>query len=166
MRSVRGGLLFALAFGAAAISGCASGPGESPFGTFPGVGSDTPAQVPAKYRADEFVGRWGVASYRRDADRPRTEAAARQQCSKAYTITKGPQGGVMMHLPDQTVPQELLVKGSADGKTFIGPEGEAGGGQDREVVVFDGRVLIMRYIDQEVAGRFGTMLYVRCGPTA
>jgi hypothetical protein len=38
--------------------------------------------------------------------------------------------------------------------------------QDREVVSFDGRVLITRWIDPEVAGRYGNALYVRCGPRA
>jgi len=27
-------------------------------------------------------------------------------------------------------------------------------------------VLVMRYVDQEVASRYGTMVYVRCGPRA
>jgi hypothetical protein len=35
--------------------------------------------------------------------------------------------------------------------------------QDREVVTFDGRVLILRWMDPEVQGRYGTMVYVRCG---
>jgi hypothetical protein len=32
------------------------------------------------------------------------------------------------------------------------------------VVSFDGRVLILRWMDPEVQGRYGTMVYVRCGP--
>jgi hypothetical protein len=31
------------------------------------------------------------------------------------------------------------------------------------VVSFDGRVLILRWMDSEVQGRYGTMVYVRCG---
>jgi hypothetical protein len=160
------GILAVLVAGAAMMSGCGTNPGDNPFGTFPGFGPQTPAEPPARYRADEFVGRWGVASYRSEKDRARTEAAARRQCAKAYTITKGPNGGVMLHLADQPLPQELKVKGSPDGKTFIGPAGEPGAEQDREIVVFDGRVLVLRFVDPEVAGRFGNMLYVRCGPTA
>jgi hypothetical protein len=38
--------------------------------------------------------------------------------------------------------------------------------QDREIVSFDGRVMIMRFVDPEVAGRYGTSVYVRCGPRA
>jgi hypothetical protein len=36
--------------------------------------------------------------------------------------------------------------------------------QDREVVQFDGKVLILRWLDPEVQGRYGTMVYVRCSP--
>ena len=31
------------------------------------------------------------------------------------------------------------------------------------MVSFDGRVLTLRWMDQEVQGRYGTMVYVRCG---
>ena len=40
---------------------------------------------------------------------------------------------------------------------------EPGGADDREVVSFDGRVLILKWVDPEVAGRYGTMILVRCG---
>ena len=32
------------------------------------------------------------------------------------------------------------------------------------MVSFDGRVLILRWMDPEVQGRYGTMVYVRCAP--
>ncbi|HXF89792.1 MAG TPA: hypothetical protein VNK48_15680 [Xanthobacteraceae bacterium] len=152
-----------------ALAACSTMGGDSPFGqlpTFPGLGPAAPSETPPRYTAEEIVGRWGVASYHRDLDRTRTEAAARRQCSKAYTISKGPNGGVMMHLADQPTPVELRIKTAPDGKTFIGPAGEPGGAQDREIVSFDGRVMILRYTDPEVAGRYGTTIYVRCGPTA
>ena len=38
--------------------------------------------------------------------------------------------------------------------------------QDREVVTFDGRVLVLRWMDPEVASRYGTGVYVRCGARA
>ena len=31
------------------------------------------------------------------------------------------------------------------------------------MLAFDGRVLILRWMDPEVQGRYGTMVYVRCG---
>jgi hypothetical protein len=70
----------------------------------------------------------------------------------------------MMHLADQATPEELRLKGAPGGKTYVGPEGEPGGIQDRYVVAFDGRVLILRWMDPEVQGRYGTMVYVRCPP--
>ena len=158
-------LFAAFASGGLLLAACSTTPGESPFGPLPGA-TPPAEETPARYKAEDIVGRWGIASYQREVDRKRMEAAARKQCSKPYTIVKGPNGGVMMHQPDQQVATELRLKGTPDGKTFIGPAGEAGGAQDREIVSFDGRVLVMRYVDQEVASRYGTMVYVRCGPRA
>jgi hypothetical protein len=155
--------LAVLAAAGLVLSACGTPGGDAA----PGLAAPSaPAEIPTRYKAEEIVGRWGVASYHRDADRARTEAAARGQCGKAYVISKGPTGGVMMHLPDQRAAQELRLKGTADSKTYIGPAGEAGGEQDREILSFDGRVLVVRYVDPEVAGRFGTMVYVRCAPRA
>jgi hypothetical protein len=123
-------------------------------------------EMPASIRADEIVGRWGLASYQDPKDRARTEAAARAQCKQPYVIGAGSSGGVIMHLADQATPQELRLKGSPSGKNYIGPPGPAGGEQDREIISFDGRVLITRFIDPDAATRYGTMVYVRCGPRA
>jgi hypothetical protein len=123
-------------------------------------------EVPATIRADELVGRWGLASYLNPSDRARTEVAARGQCKQPYVITAGPSGGVIMHLADQATPQELRLKGSSSGVNYIGPAGPAGGEQDREIVSFDGRVLVTRFVDKETASRYGNMVYVRCAPRA
>lgn len=164
MRCLRLTCLFAaLAAGGLGLSACGT-MGDSPFGPFPG--SSTPPEAPARYKSEEIVGSWGVAAYQRAADRARAEGMARKQCSKAYPIAIGPNGGVMMHMPDEAAPQEMRIKTSAEGKTFIGPAGEPGGLQDREITSFDGRVLALRYVDPGSARRFGTMLYVRCGPRA
>jgi hypothetical protein len=70
----------------------------------------------------------------------------------------------MMHLADQATPTELRLRGGPGGKTYIGPaDSGVGGPQDREVVLFDGRIMILRWMDSEVQGRYGTMVYVRCG---
>ena len=120
--------------------------------------------LPPAFPPQDIVGRWGLAAYHKDEDRPRIEAAAANQCKQPYVITLGPTGGVMMHLADQAKPEELRLKGAPGGKTYIGPEGDPpGGAQDREVVSFDGRMLILRWMDPEVQGRYGTMVYVRCG---
>ncbi len=34
--------------------------------------------------------------------------------------------------------------------------------QDREIVSFDGRTMVLKWMDPEVAGRYGTGVYVRC----
>ena len=128
----------------------------------PGVAPEMPATI----RPDEIVGRWGLASFQNPADRARTEAAAKAQCKQPYVIGAGSSGGVIMHLADQATPQELRLKGSPSGKNYIGPPGPAGGEQDREIVSFDGRVLVTRFIDKDAATRYGYMVYVRCGPRA
>lgn len=123
-------------------------------------------EMPATIRPDEIVGKWGLASYQNPNDRVRTEAAAKAQCKQPYVIGAGTNGGVIMHLADQATPQELRLKGSPSGKNYIGPAGPAAGEQDREIVSFDGRVLITRFIDKDAATRYGNMVYVRCGPRA
>ena len=123
-------------------------------------------EMPATIRPDEIVGKGGLASYQNPNDRVRTEAAAKAQCKQPYVIGAGTNGGVIMHLADQATPQELRLKGSPSGKNYIGPSGPAGGEQDREIVSFDGRVLITRFIDKDAATRYGNMVYVRCGPRA
>jgi hypothetical protein len=120
--------------------------------------------LPPAFPPQDIVGRWGLTSYHEEKDRARTEAAAKAQCNQPYVITLGPSGGVMMHLADQATPTELRLRGGPGGKTYIGPaDSEVGGSQDREVVHFDGRIMILRWMDSEVQGRYGTMVYVRCG---
>src|SRR5690349_7267755 len=132
---------------------------SSPAAPEPGLAPDVPATI----RSDEIVGKWGLASYQNPADRARTEKQALAQCKQPYVIGAGTAGGVVMHLADQATPQELRLKGSQGGKNYIGPAGPAGGGQGREVVSFDGRVLITRFVDKDAAVRYGNMVYVRCG---
>jgi hypothetical protein len=68
----------------------------------------------------------------------------------------------MMNLADEPKKQELVLKGSADGKTYIGPPGDAGGITDREVVSYDKDAFITTWVDPEVVARYGTMVYARC----
>ena len=159
-------LVFALlalgpAFG---LAGCAT----SPFSSGPAAPEPSPAVVPTlppAFPPQDIVGRWGLAAYHKEEDRARIEVAAANQCQQPYMITLGATGGVMMHLADQSQAQELRLKGAPGGKTYIGLDGEPPGSpQDREVIAFDGRMLILRWMDPEVQGRYGTMVYVRCGP--
>jgi len=152
------------------LAGCGSSGGFGGFGTSssPEPASVQPLpgpEIPATIRASEVVGRWGYAAYHREQDRARTETAARGQCSQPVVINPGPTGGVMMYLADQSQLTELRLKGSPGGRNYIGPPGESGSVQDREIVSFDGRVMLLRFVDPEVSGRYGTGVYVRCAPS-
>jgi hypothetical protein len=153
--------IFLGACGSMSLPSFSSSPSSAPVSD-PGLAPEMPATI----RADEIVGRWGLASFQNPNDRARTEAAARAQCKQPYVIGAGTTGGVVMHLADQATPQELRLKGSPSGKNYIGPPGPAGGDQDREIVSFDGRVLITRFTDKDAATRYGNMVYVRCAPRA
>ena len=155
------GLVFALTI---FLGGCgsfslSSSPSVAPE---PGVAPEMAASI----RADEIVGRWGLASFQNPNDRARTEAAARGQCKQPYVIGQGANGGVMMYLADSSELQELRLKGSTSGKDYIGPAGRTPGVQDREILSFDGRVMVLKYVDPEVDGRYGTGIFVRCAPRA
>jgi hypothetical protein len=146
------------------LAGCASEMSVSPGPQVAAVPAGAP--LPASIPAQDLVGRWGLAAYHKDEDRARTEAAARGQCRQPYNISRGSRGGIIMHLPDQSQPTELVLKGGPDGKNYIGlAEEPAQGQRDREIVAFDGRVLVTRFVDPEVAGRYGTSVYVRCSAT-
>ena len=141
--------------------------------SFPGFGAPAEpppppaaAETPSRYTPEEIVGRWGFTSYHREQDRARTETAARGQCRQPYVIARGANGGIMMHLADQRQPTELRLKGGPGGKNYIGPVGEGGMAEDREIVSFDGRVLITRFVDPDAGNRYGNMIYVRCAARA
>jgi hypothetical protein len=123
-------------------------------------------EMPAKVRPAEIVGRWGYASFHDAKDRARTEANARGQCKQPFVIGQGPSGGVMMYLADSNQLQELRLKGTPGGRDYIGPAGDTPGPQDREIVSFDGRVMLLKFVDPEVDGRYGTGVFVRCAPRA
>lgn len=152
----------------ASLLGACGNMSLSGFGGSPAVPQEAaaPAEIPGSIRPDEIVGRWGLASYTKPDDRKRTEAAARNQCKQPYVIGAGTSGGVIMYLADEPKPQEVRIKGSQSGKNYIGPAGPAGGEKDREVLSFDGRTLVTRYVDPDAATRYGTEVYVRCAPKA
>src|SRR6476661_404884 len=121
------------------LAGCSgfSLPSFSTSGDTPPPPPPTAGAMPSKYSPEELVGRWGFTSYQKEADRARTIKTAQGLCRSPYVITKGPTGGVMMHLADERQASELRLKGSADGRNYIGPDGEAGIAQDREIISFD-----------------------------
>jgi hypothetical protein len=133
-----------------------------------GCGSQAPppaapasAAIAPSIAVDSLIGKWGLASYHNEADRARTETAARAQCNKPFVIGKGQTGGAMMHVADQTEPQEMFVK-PAEGRNFLGPPGPPGVASDLEILSFDKGVLVMSWMDPDTASRYGTMVYARC----
>lgn len=139
------------------LAGCGGGEGLS---SSSGAAS---APAPSNISRDALVGRWGIASYHTDKDRRRTEAEARAQCKQPYTIAKGPNDGVMMHVADDPKPYELRLKAGAGGKTYLGFEAPAGDPQDRELVAVTPKELVMRFVDADANRRYGTFIYSRCG---
>lgn len=83
-----------------------------------------------------------------------------------YVIGAGNEGTVTMLTHDSPTFVQVQIKANQEGRTFIGPGPELGGPDDREVMSYNGRVLILRWTDPEVAGRYGTQLLVRCAPKA
>jgi len=143
---------------ASGLAGCGSSQSPTPTPATYGTGS-----IPV----DQFVGRWGLASYHNDADRARTMKEAKGQCGKPYVVAKGPNGGLMMNLADQPQVSELAIKAGDAGRTFIGPVGEpAGGPNDREVIDPSQNSFTTVWVDADNAARYGTMVYVRCGAPA
>lgn len=140
---------------ALALAGCTTTPTEAPVSR-PVFTSPIPA--------DRLVGRWGLAAFHRPDDANRTETQARAQCSNLpYVITAGPNGTVMMYLADDNKLTEVVSKQVGNGPVFIGPPDDpAGGDRDRQVVRFEGNVMSLKWVDPEVARRYGTMVYVRC----
>jgi len=156
-------VLAGIALAAILLSACST----NPFATFqsqppPAQAPAVVPEMPASIRAEEIVGRWGYGAYHNESDRARTEVAARAQCSQPVLINRGPNGGVLMYLADSAQLRELNLKGSPGGKNYIGPPGPAGGPEDREIVGFDGRVMLLRWMNPEIATRYGIGVYVRC----
>lgn len=141
---------------AAVLAGCASPPSPQPI-------EPARPQFTSPISAQQVMGKWGLAAYHRPEDAVRTEAQARQGCRQPYVINAGPSGGFMMYLADDAQPSEVVSKQVGNGPIYIGlPDEPPGARSDREVVRFDGQVLVLKWMDPEVAGRYGTMVYVRC----
>jgi hypothetical protein len=143
------------------LGGCASFNMSNPFSTAEAPPPPRPV-IPPSIHSEEIVGNWGYAAYHREQDRARTQANAKGQCSTPYSIEASTSGGVVMLGHDNSQKQEMTLKGSPEGKTYVGPGADLVPADDREVVSFDGKVLILKWVDPEVAGRYGNMVLVRC----
>ena len=142
-----------------AVAGCSSSSMMEPPSP---VAAVAPTVRPAPYPVDRLVGSWGVASYRAEKDRKRTEAMAKSHCNQPYEIKRGPTDGVLMHVADDTELYELTLKGSADGKTYLGFATPPGDPSDREVVSISDTIFVLRFVDRDADTRYGNMIYVRC----
>jgi hypothetical protein len=149
-------VFLAIGTAAALLASCNSSPPPDTV-----VQSGVPS-IPSTISPDALVGRWGVAAYHRDSDRPRTESEARRQCNNAYVIKRGSNGGVIMHLADEAEPQELVLKGSASGVTYLGVPGPAAIASDREVVTVNDNSFTVKWVSPDNSSRYGTMVYIRC----
>ena len=124
-------------------------------------------EIPARIRASEIVGRWGYAAFHDQKDRTRTEANARGQCKQPYVIGQGPTGGVMMYLAELLATRGICASRAAPPARIISVRpARRRGPQDREIVSFDGRVMLLKFVDPEIDGRYGTGIYVRCASRA
>ena len=144
---------------ATALAGCAGTQNPPP------LALTGPPPKPSISPSD-VIGRWELGAYHRAEDRARTEAITKGQCNMPYVIGAGNEGTVTMLTHDSPTFVEVQIKANQEGRTFIGPGPELGGPDDREVMSYNGRVLILRWTDPEVAGRYGTQLLVRCAPKA
>ena len=131
--------------------------------TSDGPPSSAAVEAPASFARERLIGRWGIASFHVDKDRPRTEREARAQCGQPYTIAKGPTDGVMMHVADDPKLYELRLKGDVAGRTYVGFEAPPGDPQDREILSSTNSLMTMRFVDPDANRRYGTFVYVRCG---
>ena len=81
-------LVTASLVGTAAVMLASCSSTNNTFSSLNPFASSTPDAPPAtplpppSLRADEITGRWGYSAYHRDADRGRTEAAARAGCNQ------------------------------------------------------------------------------------
>ena len=155
MRFVTRAVAAAIVFG---VCGCAGQPDVVSPVAAPVSSAIRPSPIPV----DKLVGSWGVASYRVDKDRKRTEAMAKAHCDLPYRIEKGPTDGVVMHVADDPELYELTLKGAADGKTYLGFSAPPGDPSDREVVSFSDDLFVLRFVDRDANTRYGNMVYVRC----
>ena len=87
------------------LSGCNLNPFLSP--PSPGVPA---VAMPPSLRAEDIVGRWGLAAYHRDQDRARTIVAARDQCTQAFVIDRSPGGNILVLGHDSRGPTQAVCR--------------------------------------------------------
>lgn len=111
---------------------------------------------------DDLAGRWGVASYWTPADKAKAPGWARQSCGQPYVIQKNASGNLTMFVADGER-REVVLKGKkltpVDKKL---PEGPARR-HVRTITAFAPGSFELTWEDKGFAGRYGTVVYVKCG---
>jgi hypothetical protein len=106
----------------------------------------------------DLVGRWGVAAYWNESDAQRISQQARSFCNQPYTITAGRNGGAMMFEAFEGRQREFQVSGRS-----IVPVGDSNARLVKDIVSWNGQVLVFRYRDEEAGRKYGNMVFARCG---
>lgn len=117
--------------------------------------------VPALAQSvDDFTGRWGVASYWKPEDKAKAPAWAREGCGHPYAIEKNADGNLMMYVADEQL-REIRLKG----KTLTPTDKLEGGAKkyEREITEFAPGRFELTWTNRGLAGRYGTVVYVKCG---
>jgi hypothetical protein len=120
--------------------------------------------VPASAQSvDDLVGRWGVASYWKKEDKASAPGWARQSCGQPYIIEKNETGNLMMFVADGKR-REVNLKGKKLTPTEKAlPEGP-GKMHARTITAFEpGKSFELTWDNGRFAGRYGTVVYVKCG---
>ncbi len=105
----------------------------------------------------ELIGRWGVASYFAEKDAAATRTSAASACGQPYNIGRGRSGHPIMYSAFSGKPMEVVVQGdeivNADGGDAL---------DTRRILAADGSSMTLRYVSEEAAQRYGTMIFIRC----
>lgn len=115
--------------------------------------------------ADDFVGRWGLASYWEDKHAQPAQGWARAACSAPYVITKSPSGNLLMHIADDNELKEIVVT-SSFGKVQLVPARGVTSNTERHtrtVIARTPNSFTLEWNDRGVGSRYGRNVYVRCG---
>jgi hypothetical protein len=111
---------------------------------------------------DDLAGKWGVASYWKPEEKAKAPGWAKQTCGSPYIIAKNGAGNLTMYVADGQV-REVKLKGKklTPVETSL-PEGPAKM-HERTITAFAPGGFELTWTSPLFAGRYGTVVYVKCG---
>jgi hypothetical protein len=143
------------------LAGCASTP-QAPVTQAP----PAPARIAAAHPVTALIGNWGVASFREDRDRARTQSMARQHCRLPYVIAKGPTDGVMMHVADDPKLLRTDAQGQPPAARPISASTRLRAtSRTAKSCRWSANEITMKFVAADINTRYGTYIYVRCPGT-